>query len=189
MTENAKAFGCSRYREGCKFAIWKVVAGKRLTERQVQALLARGATDRLKGFKSKAGKTFSASLKLDSDFKVTFDFEGQGAKREAKRETVSEAVVTEAVSEAGITCPKCSLGQIIEGKKGRGCNRYREGCDFVVWYEIAGKTLTEKQIVTLIRKGRTGVIKGFKSRAGNKFEARLRLDNQWKVVFDFAEKK
>ncbi len=181
VMENAKAYGCSRYRAGCKFAIWKVVAGKRVTERQVQALLTRGSTERLQGFKSKAGKKFAASLKLGPDFKVTFDFESRAAKRVnasmARSETVLEV----------LRCPKCGLGQIIEGKKGRGCNRYREGCDFVVWYEMAGKKLTEKQIATLIGKGRTGVIKGFKSRAGNKFEARLRLDSDYKVVFEFVD--
>jgi DNA topoisomerase-3 len=187
--ENARAYGCSRYREGCKFAIWKMVAGKRLTARQVQALLTRGTTERLKGFKSKAGKPFAASLKLDSEFKVAFDFENRGSKRVSERTSASKMVGTEAASEGGITCPKCAVGQLIEGKKGRGCNRYREGCDFVVWYEIAGKKLTEKQIDTLVSKGRTGVIKGFKSRAGSKFESRLRLDNDWKVVFDFVEKK
>ena len=189
VSENAKAYGCSRYREGCKFAIWKMMAGKRLTARQVQALLTRGSTERLKGFKSKAGKPFAASLKLDSEFKVAFDFASRATQRGSARAPVSEAVLPEAASEGGITCPKCGLGQLIEGKKGRGCNRYREGCNFVVWYEIAGKKLTEKQIATLISKGRTGIIKGFKSRSGNSFEARLRLDGDLKVEFDFVEKK
>jgi DNA topoisomerase-3 len=189
VAENAKAYGCSRYREGCKFAIWKVVAGKRLTARQVQTLLRGGATERLQGFKSKAGKPFAASLKLDSEFKVAFDFESRAATRVTKPASVPEAMAPGAASAVPITCPKCGLGQIIEGKKGRGCNRYREGCDFVVWYEMAGKKLTEKQIATLIGKGRTGIIKGFKSRSGNPFEARLRLDDDWKVVFDFVEKK
>ncbi len=189
MAENAKAFGCSRYREGCKFAIWKVVAGKRLTERQVQTLLTRGYTDQLKGFKSKAGKPFAARLKLDADFKVAFDFENSGTKREGKRSPGPDAPRAEKTTEAPLTCPKCGAGQIIAGKKGRGCNRYREGCQFVVWYEMAGKRLTERQLDTLIGKGRTGVIKGFMSRAGKKFEARLKLDGDWKVVFDFEQKK
>jgi len=189
VAENAKAYGCSRYREGCKFVIWKVVAGKRLTERQVRTLLRGGATERLKGFRSKAGKPFAASLKLDADFKVAFDFESRAATGVTKPASVPEAVGPGAASAVVITCPKCGLGQVIEGKKGRGCNRYREGCDFVVWYEMAGKKLTEKQIETLIDKGRTGVIKGFKSRSGKPFEARLRLDGDWKVVFDFVTKQ
>ena len=86
---------------------------------------------------------------------------------------------------APLTCPKCRQGQIIEGQRGFGCNRYREGCDFVVWKEMAGKKLTEKQIHTLIAKGKTGVIKGFKSKKGSKFDARLKLGPEYKAAFDF----
>ncbi len=184
VVESAKAYGCSRYREGCRLTIWKVVADKKLTEKQVTALLTRGHTDWLKGFRSKAGKKFEARLKLGADFKVTFDFERGSEKRAAPRtSTMTEAVQT------ALTCPKCDQGQIIEGKRGHGCNRYREGCDFVVWKEIASKKLTGKQIITLIGKGRTGLIKGFKSRTGNKFTARLKLDDQLKVVFEFDDRR
>ena len=88
-----------------------------------------------------------------------------------------------------LTCPKCGQGRIIEGRRGFGCNRYREGCDFVVWKELSGKRLTEKQIRALIGKGKTRLIKGFKGRSGSKFDARLRLDEQRQVVFDFPERK
>ena len=88
-----------------------------------------------------------------------------------------------------LTCPKCGQGRIIEGRRGHGWNRFREGCDFVVWKEISGKRLTEKQVHALIIKGKTRLIKGFKGRSGGKFNARLRLDSQWKVVFEFPERK
>jgi DNA topoisomerase III len=146
----------------------------------VTALLTRGRTGRLKGFKSKAGKSFAAELKLDEAFKVAFDFEPDPETKVAPRAAV--APKTEL-----LICPKCGLGRIIEGKKGYGCNRYREGCDLVVWKEIAHKTLTEKQRAALIRTGRTGIIKGFKSRSGSRFAARLKFDAEWKVVFEFAD--
>ena len=182
VMEGAKAYGCTRYREGCRFTIWKVVADKKLTEKQVKALLTRGDTDWLRGFTSKAGKTFEARLKLGEDCKVAFDFERSAETWVAPRRATEAGVAQEV-----LTCPKCGQGNIIEGKRGHGCNRYREGCDFVVWKEIASKKLTEKQIVALIGKGRTGLIKGFKSRAGNTFAARLRLDAEWKVVLAFAD--
>jgi hypothetical protein len=84
-----------------------------------------------------------------------------------------------------LPCPKCGQGQIVEGKKGFGCNRYREGCKFVVWKEVAKKTLTHEQVTMLITKGKTGVIKGFTSRKGSTFETKLKLDDEWKTVFDF----
>lgn len=85
-------------------------------------------------------------------------------------------------------CPKCKKGNIIEGKKAFGCTSYKEGCNFTIWKEIAGKTLTEKQIKDLLSKGRTGVIKGFKSKAGKPFEAILKLEN-FEVKFEFAPNK
>jgi len=180
VVESPKAYGCSRYREGCGFTIWKRVAGKQLTEKQVKDLLSKGRTSRLRGFTSRAGRKFEARLKLDEEFKAVFDFE-QGAEQQGESRQASRAP-----EEPGpLACPKCGQGQIIEGKRGYGCNRFREGCDFVVWKEIAGKKLTENQIRTLISKGRTSRLRGFKSRSGGTFQARLRLDPEWKVVFEF----
>ncbi len=181
VVENAKAYGCSRYRAGCDFTIWKTVARKRLTEKQAQLLLANGHTEKMQGFISKAGKKFAARLRFDDEYKVVFEFDERpqnGSARSERREQTAQ-------SSATLTCPKCQQGQIIEGQRGFGCNRYREGCDFVVWKEISGKKLTEKQIHTLIAKGKTGVIKGFKSKKGNKFEARLKLGPECKAAFDF----
>ena len=75
----------------------------------------------------------------------------------------------------GLPCPKCRRGLIIQGRRGFGCDRYREGCDFVVWREVAGKGLTERQIAELIRSGRTRLIQGFRDPAGQTFAARLEL--------------
>ncbi len=69
-----KGWGCSRWRDGCRFTIWRVVAGKRLTEAQVKVLLAGKTTTFISGFKSKAGKLFSARLKLAGE-RVAFVFE------------------------------------------------------------------------------------------------------------------
>jgi len=133
---------------------------------------------------------------------VEFDFV-DGPQREAvsgsdgavdhARNTAAErpalARVEAQSTPASITCPKCGQGDIIEGRRGYGCNRFREGCDFVVWKEISGKQLTEKQIQALIGKGKTRLIKGFNGRSGKKFDARLRLDEQRKVVFEFPKSK
>lgn len=75
VVETKKAYGCSAWRErGCKFAIWKTTAGKRVTEAQARRLLTEGRTAEMKGFKSKAGKPFSAALVLDEEHRVRLDF-------------------------------------------------------------------------------------------------------------------
>lgn len=43
-----KGYGCSHYREGCKFVIWKESFGRSLTDAQVRALIEKGKTGKLK---------------------------------------------------------------------------------------------------------------------------------------------
>ena len=85
------------------------------------------------------------------------------------------------------TCPKCGRGRIIEGHRGFGCDRYREGCDFVIWKEVAGRRLTGADVRDLVLHGRTELIRGFTDPSGARRDARLRLDAGWKVVFDFSD--
>ena len=73
VQEQPKSFSCSGWKAGCKFAIWKTIAGKKISTRMAKTLLTKGQTNRLKGFKSKTGKSFDARLKL-VDGKVQFDF-------------------------------------------------------------------------------------------------------------------
>lgn len=75
VVETKKAYGCSAWKSsGCDFAIWKTVSGKRLSAGQAKQLLTRRRTPQLKGFKSKAGKPYSAALKLDDENKVKLEF-------------------------------------------------------------------------------------------------------------------
>ena len=74
VVETKKAYGCSDWRSGCKFAIWKTVSGKGVSASQARQLLEDGRTGHLKGFKSKAGKPFSAALILNGEHKVRMEF-------------------------------------------------------------------------------------------------------------------
>ncbi len=50
------------------------IARKTLTQKNITDLLTKGKTCKIKGFKSKAGKSFEATLKLDDNSKIKFDF-------------------------------------------------------------------------------------------------------------------
>src|SRR5665648_17630 len=85
------------------------------------------------------------------------------------------------------TCPKCG-GEVIEGGKGFGCASWRDGCHFVLWKTpICGKVLTPNQIKSLLKKGKTPLIKGFKSKSGKSFAAYLVWENsaEAKLKFEF----
>ena len=58
-------------------------------------------------------------------------------------------------TEAALPCPACRQGTLIAGKRGWGCSRWREGCGFVVWFEVNGRRLTDGQLRDLVAKGKT----------------------------------
>lgn len=75
IIEGPKNYGCSHWREGCKFVIWKTIAKKEISLEIAKSLLEIGETETLEGFLSKSGKPFSARLALING-EVKFKFEG-----------------------------------------------------------------------------------------------------------------
>ena len=78
VVETKKSYGCSSWKVGCRFAIWKNISGKRISASQARQLLTKGRTGQLKGFKSKAGKPYAAALVLDDEHKVRLEFGKRG---------------------------------------------------------------------------------------------------------------
>ncbi|PUA41481.1 DNA topoisomerase III [Pseudomonas protegens] len=95
-----------------------------------------------------------------------------------------QAQAKEAPPQLNARCPMCG-GELAVTSRVIGCR----GCQFRLWPEISGKTLTFGQIETLLTKGKTGVLKGFKNKAGKTFDAALRLDGEAKVQMVFSNKK
>lgn len=63
------------------------------------------------------------------------------------------------LSRLTVTCPSCNSELVMTAK---ACNC--TGCKFRIWLEYRGKNLTQKQIEAIISKGKSGEIKGFKSK-------------------------
>lgn len=66
-------YGCSGYREGCKFRINGLICGRVISLSNARLLLKEGKTSKIKGFISKNGKPFDATLKLENG-RAEFDF-------------------------------------------------------------------------------------------------------------------
>lgn len=177
-------FGCANYDpndpNSCRFAIG-TLAGKDLNVAQVKELLNMGRTGTIRGFKSKTGKKFDACVALvhgeDGRIDLKFDFDHVEAKK------VKDVV-----------CPICG-GDIVVTPFGFGCANYSKddpkSCRFSIG-KMAEKTLTEANVKELLTNGRTGTIRGFKSKTGKKFDARVALskDEGGKVTglkFDFTD--
>ncbi len=58
----------------CALPVFRMKAGKTLTDAEITDLLTKGKTDLLKGFNSKQGKSFSAVIAFDEDFNTVFVF-------------------------------------------------------------------------------------------------------------------
>ncbi len=106
--------------------------------------------------------------------------------RELVAAAQSQERMTPAVDPGLGPCPKCHAGTVTAGRQGWGCSRWREGCDFVIWQTVAHKRLTEAQARALVAGKATGLLRGFRSKQGQPFAARLRLDGEARVVFQFA---
>ena len=177
-------YGCMNYEQqnpqSCRFAIG-TLAGRDLTEAQVKALLTDGRTETIRGFKSKTGKKFDACVALETDETgrkyLKFDFDHVEAKK------IKDVV-----------CPLCG-GDIVQTPFGYGCANYKkddpESCRFSIG-KMGEKTLNEAQVKQLLTEGRTATIRGFKSKTGKKFDARIALnkDESGKVTglkYDFSD--
>ncbi|MGB8298435.1 MAG: DNA topoisomerase [Polyangia bacterium] len=88
---------------------------------------------------------------------------GRGRKPAAKRglpatseaarpapESNADARPRDGVSD--LLCPRCRSGHLMTGKRGWGCSRWREGCDFVVWFEESGVRRSEADLRDLLSK-------------------------------------
>ena len=177
-------FGCVNFKkddpDSCRFSIGQI-AGKSLTAANVRQLLTEKKTDTIRGFKSKNKKKFDACLILTEDESgkpsIQFDFEHVEAKKVA-----------------GVVCPICQ-GEIIATPFGFGCANYKkddpDSCRFAIG-KMSEKSLTEAQVKQLLTDGRTETIRGFKSKSGKRFDARVVLakDEDGKVTglrFDFED--
>ncbi|SFL08260.1 DNA topoisomerase-3 [Porphyromonadaceae bacterium KH3CP3RA] len=85
------------------------------------------------------------------------------------------------------SCPKCKEGRVTIYQKVAKCNN--EDCGFILFRNKSGKDLTDGQIEDLITKGKTGIIKGFKSKENKPFDAVLSLNSDCKPTFDFNSNK
>lgn len=79
-------------------------------------------------------------------------------------------------------CPGCKKAKLRENSHGLFC---QSDCGFKLWATQFKKKLTKKQMSDLILKGETGIIKGFESKRGNDFDAKLIL-KEGKVSLLFA---
>jgi DNA topoisomerase-3 len=85
-------------------------------------------------------------------------------------------------------CPKCGgTAGFKESFKAYDCKNPE--CKLVVWKTVSGRELEPTEVTLLLETGSVGPLKGFKSKMGRPFEAKLALSEgtEWKTTFDFGD--
>lgn len=166
--ERSKYYACE---SSCGFGLNKNMLGVNIPSEQVEKLLKDGKSDLIKNFSGKKGK-FDAYLTIEEkeDKKtVAFSFD-------------QPAVIG--------TCPRCGKNVLDHGKF-YACESGKENCGFGMNKKISGKTISPTQFKKLLETGKTDLIKGFKSKSGNTFDAHLAIgdkDGKKSVGFEFEKK-
>ncbi len=92
------------------------------------------------------------------------------------------AEIRAALQRRPLRCPKCGQGQLIVGRRGYGCSRWRQGCDFVIWQVIAGHPLSEAELRALVEHGKTAPIEKLRADDGRCGRAVLCLGRDGQVA-------
>ena len=80
-------------------------------------------------------------------------------------------------------CPMCG-NDVIKNRYAYGCRDY-QNCKFKINTSICNRVISKSNVIKLLSEGTTSQIEGFISKNGKEFNAKLKLDNENKVVFDF----
>ncbi|WP_163515881.1 DNA topoisomerase 3 [Gelidibacter japonicus] len=138
IIKGKSAFGCSDYKNGCRFVLPFKFKDKKISVKQYIRLLQKGSTVNLKGFKTEVGE-IEGLIRFDDQFKLILE-----PKKAIKKENPDV-----------LTCPKCKKGTVIKGKTAYGCSRYKEGCTFRFSFDdvrqkAAGKKMSKELVYSIL---------------------------------------
>jgi len=88
-------------------------------------------------------------------------------------------------SSSGVSCLKCGTGKVAVHHKLAKCNN--EKCGLLIFRKFLNKELTDQHIQQLLSSGETKLIKGFKGKKGNAFDAKLMFDSDFNITFSFPK--
>ena len=88
-----------------------------------------------------------------------------------------------------ILCPLCSNpirpGTTKTGIKNWYCTGYKNGCSFKIWEQFNGIKLSQKDVTLLCANKKTPLKNFVSKKTGKEFKARLYLDSNHEIKFDF----
>ncbi|MGV8812484.1 MAG: DNA topoisomerase 3 [Gelidibacter sp.] len=138
LIKGKSAYGCSDFKNGCRFVLPFKFSDKTISEKQFIRLLQKGSTVNLKGFKTEVGEV-EGLVRFDDNFQLVLE-----PKKSAKK-----------VVPDSLTCPKCKKGTVIKGKTAYGCSHFKEGCDFRFTFDDVrrkseGKKMSKELVYSIL---------------------------------------
>lgn len=88
-----------------------------------------------------------------------------------------------------IDCPVCGRKMRKLSSGAYSCSGYPDNCKYALWNTWCQKTITDQQMQLLLSGKTTKKISGFTSKAGKKFDAKLTLDDEFKIKPVFETNK
>jgi DNA topoisomerase III len=82
-----------------------------------------------------------------------------------------------------VKCPKCGGGPFEESYRTFKC----QSCGLILWKTMAGRAFERRELEQLLTEGKVGPLEGFRSKLGRKFNAIVKLGDEFKPAFDFGE--
>jgi DNA topoisomerase-3 len=193
VIEGKRGFGCSGWREGCAFVLWREFQGRSLSDEQIRELVQRGVllapTVSNDGpstvlYLTESGAVAEVPVPVGEKRRSLVRGGATGVRKRSGRPVARREKPTGFSPVVLGSCPLCKA-DVVEQDKAYACRGRAQGCRFTIWKTIAGKRIGVRAAQALLREGRSPVLKGFKSKAGRPFEARLKLDGG-EVRFDFG---
>lgn len=175
-----------------KFIIYKTIGNRKISEEEVRELVTKGKVGPLEGFKSKMGRPYTATFKLDENFAVKFQFGDNPDGTERRPENLEDAPVVGKCPKSAMGLCKCKTGELVETETAYVC-RCPKGeerkCSFRLGKTMLSHTITRAEIESLTNTGKTPVIEDFVSkRTKKKFSASLVLDARGSISFEFTKR-
>ena len=174
--ENYKKFQC----QSCAFGFWKILGGRQLEVAEADALLRDRQVGPLEGFRSRLGRPFTASLRMNDAHEVTFDFGDGGADDSAEPPDFT------GLEPLG-PCPKCNA-RVFETPQAYVCEKAvgpQKTCDFRSGRVILQRPVERAQMQRLLSTGKTDLLQFVSSRTKRGFAAFLVRQPDGKIGFEF----
>lgn len=159
-------YGCSAWKKGCLFRFHATQFGVELNESDARSLIFEGKIPHPRKLVDSEGQELFGFIVMDKTLGII---------------SAQTSEPKSAVNAIG-SCPKCSCS-IIDKFKTYAC----VSCDFTIWKKIAQKDISTTVAKSLLTRGKSQMLKGFKSKTGKAFNAFLVL-KEGKVSFEFPSR-